>query len=223
MDKLTLYNYFRSSTSYRVRIALELKKLDYSYIPVHLLNNGGEQNLEAYRKLNPSGGVPTLVHGDKVISQSFAIIEYLDDAFPESYQLMPKDSFKKAKIRQFCEIINADMHALQNLKLLQYLEKKHNYSQEDKDKWCQHWIHQNFVALEKMMALFSKDFCFESDISAADAFLIPQVVTAERFKTDLSAYPNILRVFKNCLQQAEFVKSHPFRQIDTPEDLRIKN
>ncbi len=218
---ITLYNYFRSSTSYRVRLALELKKLPYTYIPVHLLKNGGEQNSEDYRKLNPAGGVPTLVHDEKVISQSFAIIEYLDEAFPQTYQLMPAEPFQKAKIRQFCENINADMHALQNLKLLQYLEQKHGYTQDDKDQWCQHWIHQNFIPLEKLLDQSAGTFCFGSKITVADVMLIPQVITAQRFKTDLNPYPILLRVFNTCMQLPEFIKAHPFRQIDTPSELRI--
>ncbi len=222
MKELVLYNYYRSSTSYRVRIALEIKKINYIYKPVHLLNNGGEQNSEAYRKINPSGGVPTLVHGDSVISQSFAIIEYLEDTFPDSYQLLPKAPFLKAKVRQVCEVINADMHALQNLKVLQYLEKKHGYSQDDKDKWCQHWIRPSFHALEKMISASSGQFSFADELTAADVFLIPQVVTAERFKTDLSDFPTIVRVYKNCLLRPEFMKAHPFRQVDTPDEFRIK-
>ena len=220
--ELVLYNYYRSSTSYRVRIALELKKLSYAYKPVHLLNNGGEQNSESFRQLNPSGGVPTLIHGDDAISQSFAIVEYLDDAFPNTYQLMPKVPLKKAKVRQVCEIINSDMHALQNLKVLQYLEKKHAYTQDDKDKWCQQWIRPSFAALEKILKQTSGQYCFGDEITAADVFLVPQVITAERFKTDLSAYPTVVKIYAKCLQKQEFLKAHPFRQIDTPAEMRIK-
>lgn len=222
MKELILYNYFRSSTSYRVRIALEIKNLRYIYKPIHLLNNGGEQNSKSFRELNPSGGVPTLVHGDAVISQSFVIIEYLDDAFPDSYQLMPVDPLQKAKVRQVCEIINADMHALQNLKVLQYLEKKHNYTQDDKDKWCQQWIRPSFHALEKILSKTSDEFCFAETLTAADVLLIPQVITAERFKTDLAEFPTIQKIYKTCIQRPEFMKAHPFRQIDTPEELRLK-
>lgn len=221
MKNLTLYNYFRSSTSYRVRIALELKKLDYNYSPVHLLNNGGEQNQEAYRKLNPIGGVPTLVHDDKVISQTMAILQYLDDAFPQTYRLFPQDIFLKAKVMQFCENINADIHPLHNLKILKYLGKNHNLTEDEKEKWCQHWIEQGFIALEKMAAMTSKDFCFGFEITAADIFLTAQMVTAERFKADLTNYPNLVRIYKNCLQHEAFKKAHPFRQIDTPEELRV--
>ena len=106
MADLVLYNYFRSSTSYRVRIALNLKDLPYEYRAVHLINDGGEQNKPAYRNLNPIGGLPTLAHGENLISQSFAIIEYLDEAFPQTYQLFPKDAYKRAKVRQVCENIN---------------------------------------------------------------------------------------------------------------------
>ncbi len=218
---LTLYNYYRSSTSYRVRIALEIKKLSYDYKPIHLLEDGGEQNKETYRSINPAGGVPTLVHGEHVLSQSFAIIEYLDEAFPQTYQLMPVGVYEKAKMRQFCETINADIHALQNLKLHQYLEIKHNFSQEGKEEWCQHWIGQNFLVLEKMLAKTAKKFCFGDTLSAAECLLIPQIFTANRFKVDLSPYPIIRRIHDLCLALPEFQKAHPFRQPDTPPELRV--
>ncbi len=126
MSELKLYNYFRSSTSFRVRIALELKKLDYEYIPVNLLK--GEHNQPEYRKINPMGGVPALQHKDFILAQSDAIIEYLDEAFPkantQTQKLFPTDLNQRAKIREFCQIINADIHSYGNLKTLKYLENK---------------------------------------------------------------------------------------------------
>jgi maleylacetoacetate isomerase/maleylpyruvate isomerase len=220
MQKIQLYNYFRSSTSFRVRIALHLKKLDFEYIPVHLLQNGGEQNAEAYRKLNPVGGVPTLVHGDLVISQSFAILEYLDEAFPQTYQLLPTDIYLRAKIRQFCENINADIHPMNNLKLMQYLEKKHHYDQTQKDEWCQKWIHDGFMAAEKILAPFAKTYCFGDSLTAADLFLVPQMLTGDRFHLKTSDYKMLYEITQRCLKLEAFDKAHPSKQIDTPPEFK---
>lgn len=219
MAALILYNYYRSSTSFRVRLGLEMKGLSYDYKSIHLLN--GEQNTAEYRALNPLGGVPTLVHDGKVLSQSLVILEYLDAAFPETYQLFPQQIFLRAQVKQFCENINADLHAFGNLKLLQYLEKKHGYTQNDKDEWVQRWFTDGFVALEKMLHSSAKQYCFGSTISAADLLLVPMVLTAERFKTNLEPFPIIKRISQSCLTRPEFIKAHPLRQVDTPADQRI--
>lgn len=220
MSQLKLYNYFRSSTSYRVRIALHLKKLEFDYKPIHLLNNGGEQHSAEYRALNPVGGVPTLVHGDKVISQSFAIIEYLDEAFPQTYQLLPQDPYLKAKVRQVCENINADIHPLQNLKLMQYLEKKHGYTQDQKDEWAQKWIQEGWAATEKILTATAKIYSFGEQVTAADLFIVPQIFSSLRFKVDMSKYPLLSKINDNCLKLEAFQKSHPSKQIDTPPEAR---
>lgn len=221
MTDLRLYNYFRSSTSYRVRIALNLKKIPFEYFPIHLLNNGGEQNTTAYRDLNPIGGVPTLKHGNKIISQSMAILEYLEEVFPNTESLLPQDPFLKAKIRQFCENINADIHPLQNLKLMQYLESKHNYTQEDKNLWCQKWIQQGLDACEKLILPFAKNYCFGEQLTIADVILIPQLFSAERFKVNLLDFPLLFKIQENCIHLSAFKMAHPYRQIDTPQELKI--
>ncbi len=221
MDKLVLYNYFRSSTSFRVRIGLEIKKLNYEYQPIHLLADGGQQNQPAYRKLNPMGGVPTLVHQDKVLSQSLVILQYLDAVFPDSYKLFPEEPFARAKVLQFCEMINADMHAFANLKVLKYLEENHNYQQDQKDAWVNYWFTQGFTAIEKTLEISSKDFCFGSQLSAADLLLVPMATTAERFKMKIEHFPHVNRIYKSCLLRPEFMKAHPFRQIDTPVEMRL--
>lgn len=222
MKNLALYNYFRSSTSYRVRIALELKGLQYDYKPVHLLNNGGEQHSEAYRKLNPIGGVPTLVHADKAISQSFAIIEYLDDAFPETTPLFPEDPYLKAKIRQFCETINADIHPLQNLKVTKYLEQELKVTAEQKSQWLKKWIGEGLEAAEKMIAPYSGSYCFGDNITAADLFLIPQLFASQRFEVDITQFKILSKINETCLDAEAFINAHPMRQPDTPEELRLK-
>lgn len=254
MNSIKLYNYFRSSTSYRVRIALHLKDLSFDYIPVHLLKDGGEQHTTAYRKLNSMGGVPTLVDLKKPIAQSSAIIEYLDEAYTDSYQLLPKDLYQRAVVRQFCQIINADTHAYANLRTLQYLEKDLNVNEENKKIWIKHWITLGLTACEKMIEAYQKQhnnnnnstdhnysadheqdtsntsevknrtkptkYCFSNEITAAEVFLIPQLFTAERFAVNLDNFPNLKRINEECLKHPAFIKAHPFRQIDTPDELK---
>ncbi|MBC7421535.1 MAG: maleylacetoacetate isomerase [Bdellovibrio sp.] len=218
---MTLYNYFRSSTSYRIRIALHLKNLKFDYKAIHLLSNGGEQNSAEYRKLNPIGGLPTLSDDGKVISQSVAILEYLDEAFPDTYQLRPADIFLRAKVRQVCENVNSDIHPLQNLKVMQYLEKTHGYSQEDKNRWAQMWSEKGFAAIEKIIESTAKNFCFGNEITAADLFVVPQIFAAARFGFDISRFETLNRINENCIKHEAFIKAHPYRQIDTPAELKL--
>lgn len=218
MSSLVLYNYFRSSTSYRVRLALHLKNLPFEYVPVNLLK--GEQHSPEYRKINPLSGVPTLNHDGKIIPESFAIIEYLDEVFPQS-PLFPTNAYLKARIRQFCEVINSFMHPMGNLKTLQYLEKNHGYSQDQKEQWVQHWASQGLDVLEKTLHEFAGTYCFGESITAADIFLIPQILTCQRFKVDMSKYPTLMRINENCLKIEAFKSAHPFRQIDTPTEFKI--
>lgn len=221
MENIILYNYFRSSTSYRVRIALNIKNLTYEYKPIHLLNNGGEQNQEAYRKINPVGGVPTLIHNGFILSQSSVIIEYLDEAFPQTYALFPKELKTKSLVKQLCQIINADLHAYSNLKTLQYLEKKLSISGEDRKIWIHYWMQAGLSACEKILSDTADRFCFGSEVTAADLFLTPHMTTAERFEVDIKSFPLAYKVYQNCLSHPAFIKAHPFRQIDTPAELRV--
>ncbi|MEK6774073.1 MAG: maleylacetoacetate isomerase [Bdellovibrionota bacterium] len=215
MSELVLYNYFRSSTSYRVRIALHFKNLDFKYEPVHLINNGGEQHKTEYTNLNPMAEVPTLVHDGMTLAQSMAIIEYLDEVFPRP-SLFPADSQKRARIRQFCENINSFMHPVCNLKILQYLETKHAYTQAQKEEWISIWSKKGFEACENILKKTHGQFCFGDEVSAADLFLIPQIFSAQRFKVDLSPYPLLLKINAHCLSLDFFKKAHPFCQPDTP-------
>lgn len=213
MASLILYNYFRSSTSYRARIALNLKNLPYEYRAVHLLKN--EQHSDEYRRLNPQGEVPSLVHEGRSIGQSLAILEYLEDVFPEP-PLYPKDAYTKARVRQFCENINSYLHPLGNLKVMQYLEKKHGYDQAAKEAWIQHWSRPGYEVLEKMLEDSAGKYCFGDQITAADACLIPAVFSARRFNVDLAAYPIVNRVDRECQSHPAFQKAHPLNQPDTP-------
>ena len=221
MSNLKLYNYFRSSTSYRARIALALKELNYEYSPIHLINNGGEQNSVQYRNLNPVGGVPTLQHDQVIISQSMAIAEYIDEVFKTGQQLFPNSAATKAKVRQVCEIINADIHPLQNLKVTHFLEKNLNLSAEAKQAWLDKWIGDGLAALEKTITPSAKDFAFGNEITLADAFIVPQLFSAKRFNIDITRFEKLAAVNENCLKHPAFNQAHPYRQIDTPEDLRI--
>ncbi len=218
MSDLVLYNYFRSSASYRVRIGLHQKQLAFEYKAVHLLNNGGEQNSADYKSLNPAAEVPTLIHGDAVLSQSMAILQYLDDVFPQ-HPLFPKDPFAKAKVIQFCEGINCTQ-PYQNLRTLQFLEKKFQFSEAQKDQWLQEWLGRNLESSEKILQKTAGQFCFGDQVTAADAFLMPQLFTTQRFKIDLSKYPTILKIQKNCSEHTAFQNAHPFRQPDTPAEMR---
>lgn len=220
MSDFALYNYFRSSTSYRIRIALNLKQIKYDYKPVHLLKDGGEQYKLDYRKLNPASGVPTLKHNDFVVSQTMAIVEYLDQVSPER-PLIPKDVKMGAKIRRFCETINADIHAYGNLKTLNYLTNEMGQTDEVKNKFVQYWFTRGFQSLEEMLAEHGGTCCFGNQVTAADAFLIPLIFTAERFKVDLSKFPLATAINERLLKLPEFASAHPYRQPDTPQDLRI--
>lgn len=219
MSAFILHNYFRSSTSYRVRIAMHLKGLSFEYHPVHLLNNGGEQHTAEYRQLNPLGEVPTLQHGEFKLAQSMAIIEYLDTIVPQA-RLIPTEPQAAAKVRQFCENINC-AHAYGNLKTLAYLEKSMGMSANQKLPWIQHWAHQSLAVSEKWLTATASTYSFGEQVTAADLFLVPQVFSAKRFEVDMTAYPNIQRVVANCEKLEAFQKAHPHRQIDTPPELAL--
>ncbi len=219
MNKFTLYSYFRSSTAYRARIALNIKEVSYQQIPIHLLEDGGQQHKQEYLKLNPAAEVPTLVHNEKVISQSFAIIEYLDEIIAD-HPLFPKDAFGRAKVRQICENINCGIHPLTNLKVMQYLTNDMNSTDELNSKWQQHWIKKGLVALEKILETTSGTFAYGDRVSCADIFIIPQIFSANRFGICIEDCPHLKKINQNCLVLEAFKNAHPFCQPDTPENLR---
>lgn len=219
MAEFILHNYFRSSTSFRARIAMNLKGLSYEYKAVNLLK--GEQQSPEYKKLNPIGGVPSLIHNGKIIPDSFAIIEYLEELYPNP-ALLPKDAYTRARIRQVCEIVNSSMHPMGNLRVLNYLEKAKGYNKEQKEEWFQEWAYRGLDALEKNLEQFAGTYSFGDQITMADVFLVPQVITCQRFKTDTEKYATITKVFNNCQKLEAFAKAHPFRQPDCPEEMKIK-
>jgi len=207
---LKLYDYFRSSASFRVRIALNLKQLDYQIIPIHLVNNSGEQFSEMYAKLNPQHLVPALQEGDRILTQSLAIIEYLDEKYV-SPPLLPTDSYHKALVRAFALVIAADIHPLNNLRVSKYLKNEFKITEEQKNQWYQQWIAQGFTALEKQLVLYKAtgDFCFGDTPTLADICLVPQMYNARRFSCDLSNYPTLVRVDAHCQQHPAFNKAFP--------------
>jgi len=211
-------SYFRSSCSYRVRIGLNLKGLDYDLLPIHLLKEGGEQFQDLLTKHNPSQKVPVLVEGEKSLAQSIAIFEYLEETYPQT-PLYPKEVFAKAKMRQMLEVINSDIQPLQNLRVLIHLKKNYNFSDKDKENWIRHWIDNGFQALETLLHnnnTSQSPFSFGDKPSALECFIVPQVYNAVRFKMDMSKYPRLLQINKRCLSLPAFEKAHPDNQPDTP-------
>lgn len=211
---IKLYSYYRSSAAYRVRIALNLKNIPYQYETVHLLKNGGEQHSPAYQELNPMGLVPTLVDGNTVLSQSMAIIEYLDDAYPQANSLFPAEPTAKAQVKELSQIIACDIHPINNLRVLKYLKHELDVDDTQKNEWYSHWIKLGFAAFEQYLQKTAGDFCVGDQATLADCCLVPQVYNALRFKIDLSAYPLIQKVYENCMQLPAFTKAIPENQPD---------
>lgn len=216
---LTLYSYWRSSAAYRVRIALNLKGLDYAIRPVHLVNDGGQQHAAAYRALNPQQLVPTLVDGERVIRQSLAIIEYLDDAYPDTPPMLPSDQRERARVRGLALAVACDIHPLGNLRVLQYLKGEFAISDAQKAAWSAHWIKVGFDALEALLAASPEvgRFCSGDDPTLADCCLIPQVYNARRFKVSLKPYPTLARIDAACNELDAFRRAAPEVQPDAPK------
>jgi maleylacetoacetate isomerase len=210
---MRLHGYFRSGTSHRVRIALNLKGLAYEQVPVHLLK--GEQRQETYRQLNPQGLVPLLEDGDARISQSLAIMEYLDRTHPEP-PLLPKDPIGEARVRSLALICACEMHPLNNLRVLRHLKRSLGLDQAQRDAWCRHWMEEGFKALEQRLAGEPETgrFCHGSQPTLADACLVPQVVSAARWGTDMTPYPTVRRVHDACMELQPFVRAMPANQPD---------
>ena len=216
---MKLYSYFRSSASYRVRIALNLKGLPYQTVPVHLLRDGGEQFAAEYRKLNPDALVPALLDeslGDAAaLRQSLAIIEYLEETHPEP-ALLPRTAADRAYVRGIALSIACDIHPLNNLRVLRYLVRELKVSEEDKDKWYRHWCEQGLAAIETTLASDARagKFCYGDTPGLADCCLVPQIANAQRLNCDLSAMPVLMRINQNCLALAAFADAAPSKQPD---------
>lgn len=210
---IKLYTYFRSSAAYRVRIALNLKGLPYESIPVHLLRDGGAQHSADYVRLNPAELVPTLVDGGLTLGQSLAIIEYLEETHPTP-ALLPLDAPGRARVRALAQTIACEIHPLNNLRVLQYLERELNVDAEAKARWYRHWITLGFTALESLLQDSRGDFCHGDAPTLADCCLIPQVANSRRFDTPLENFPRIRRIEAACLRLPAFQRALPEVQPD---------
>jgi maleylpyruvate isomerase len=212
---MKLYTYFRSSAAYRVRIALNLKRLTYDALPVHLLRNGGEQLTDAYRAVNPSMLLPTLDDDGMVIGQSLAIIEYLEETQPQT-PLLPSDAAGRARVRSLALTVAADTHPLGNLRVLKYLKGELGVSEEVKLEWQRHWLRTGMATLESYLANdpHTGRFCHGDSPTMADCCLVPQLFGAQRFGVDLAPYPTIMRIHANCEALPAFQQAHPSRQPD---------
>lgn len=212
---ITLYDYWRSSAAYRVRIALNLKELAYQSESIHLVKDGGQQNSKAYQKLNSAKLVPTMVDGEVTLNQSLAIIEYLDLMYADSgAKLIPGTIVQQMQIKALAYDIACDIHPLNNLRVLKYLAGQLSVGDDQKSQWYKHWINVGFSALEKKLQTTAGRFCFGNEVSIADLCLIPQVYNANRFEIDLSAYPLIQTVTINCNELPAFIQALPENQVD---------
>ena len=213
---MRFHGYFRSSSSYRCRIAFNLKGISPEFASVHLVKDGGQQKSEAYRKLNPQGLVPTLEIDGSVLTQSPAILEWLDETHPEP-PLLPNDPTERALVRAFTQVIACEIHPLQNLRVLQYLKANYDEDQDGLNAWCQRWIGDGLSACESHLERYNKGapFCFGDLPGMADVYLVPQVFSAQRFNVDLFGMPNVKRIAAHCDTILAFSDAHPSKQPDS--------
>ena len=212
---MKLYGYFRSSAAYRVRIALNLKGLEYEAVSVHLLKDGGQQRSESYKALNPTELVPTLVDGELALGQSMAILEYLEETHPEP-ALLPRDPAGRARVRAIAQTIACDIHPLNNLRVLQHLKRELKVDDGTKDAWYRHWVDVGLRGVEALLANHPATgrFCHGDQVTLADVLLVPQVYNARRFDCDLSGMPTITRIVEECASLDAFQRAEPARQPD---------
>jgi maleylpyruvate isomerase len=216
---MQLYNYFRSSASFRVRIAMALKGLPFDYAPIHLTKHGGEQLGAAFRALNPEGLVPVFVDETSdppvTLTQSLAIIEFLDETHPEP-PLLPSDAAGRARVRSLALVVACEIHPLNNLRVLRYLTQTLKVDEDAKNAWYRHWVESGLAAFEAQLVASPSTgrFCHGDAPTLADATLVPQVFNAQRFACDLSAMPTTMRVFEACMALDAFRKAVPSAQPD---------
>lgn len=212
---MKLYTYYRSTAAYRVRIALNYKNIAYESIPVNLLES--EQFGIEYSAINPQMRVPTLIDSDGnhefFLGQSMAILEYLEEKFPEP-ALLPQNILQRAKMRSLCQLIACDIHPLNNVGVLQYLRKNFHQEKEGVDAWYFHWLTKGFDALEILLEDNTGPFCFGETLTMADICLIPQIYNAFRFEFPMNAYPKLLAIYQHCMPLKAFDKAKPENQSD---------
>ncbi len=210
---MKLYGYWRSSAAYRVRIALNLKNIECQHQSIHLVKNGGEQHSADYQALNPNELVPTLVDGTLKLNQSMAILEYLEQSYPDT-PLLPKSIDQQMLCRAFALDIACDIHPLNNLRVLQHLVSGLEQNEQTKSQWIIHWLQVGFKNLEKTLTVTAGKCCFGDQPTWADICLVPQVYNAERFNLDMSPYPQITRVVEHCRSLPAFIDAAPENQPD---------
>ncbi len=203
---MELFSYFRSSASFRVRIALALKRLPYDYRAVHLVHN--EQTADTYAALSANRLVPLLVDGDAVLTQSLAIIEYLDETHPDP-PLLPPDPAGRARVRAIAEDIACEIHPLNNLRVLRYLVRDLGLSEEARNTWYRHWVETGLEVVERQLAARPSTYCHGELPTLADCVLVPQIFNAQRLECRLDHVPNVMRVHEACMVLPAFVQSQP--------------
>lgn len=216
-EPLILYSYWRSSAAYRVRIGLNLKGLAHEIVPVHLVQDGGQQHSADYRAVNPQALVPALCHGQRRMVQSLAILEYLDEVWPQP-ALLPATARERQRTRALAMLVACDVHPLNNLRVLQYFEREWSVPQPEREAWVRHWIEDGFRAAEALLAEHPStgDFCEGETPTLADCCLIPQVYNARRFGVDMRPFPTIARIDAACLALPAFDAARPENQPDAP-------
>ncbi len=205
---MKLYTYFRSSASFRVRIALELKGLAYDYMPVHLVK--GEHRQAGYAAVSPSALVPTLeTDSGERIGQSMAIIEWLDETHPQS-PLLPSDALGRAQVRALAQLIACEIHPLNNLRVLKYLVRDLKVEEEAKNTWYRHWVREGLEAFERELVLLpASTYCYGESPTLADCCLVPQIFNGKRFDVDFSGLPRTMAAYEACMQLPAFQRAQP--------------
>lgn len=212
---MILYGYWRSSAAYRCRIALNLKGVDYQQESVHLVKDGGQQFAEDYTAINPAQLVPTLVDGDLTLNQSMAILDYIDNKYPQP-ALLPESPAERAQVLALANDIACDIHPLNNLRVLKHLTGEFGASDQQKNQWYHHWLHKGFAPLEAQAKKYGSTgkFLFGDTLTLADLLLIPQIYNARRFQLDMSDYPLLCAIWEHCNTLEAFDKALPENQPD---------
>lgn len=212
-DTLKLYSYWRSSAAYRVRIGLNLKGLAYETVPVHLLRDGGEQHGAAFRQTNPQGLVPVLQHGQRTLRQSVAILEYLDETWPDQ-PLLPALARDRQRVRAIAQVVACDIHPLNNLRVGKALRETFGADQAAVDAWAARWIAPGFEALEALVARHGAGWCHGDTPTLADCYLVPQIYSAGRFNVSMDAFPKLRAIDDAAKSHPAFIAAHPDNQPD---------